>query len=66
MNKLNFVKETLKLKDHFYGKRHDEKKEIASLRFNLALQLLNHRDVFAVKRHRERLDLLMKRYGKKL
>ncbi len=74
-SKLNYLQQTFSLKDKFcksrYSERvdfarerHGEKNQLTNLRFELALKLLDHRDVFAVKRHKERLDLMIRKYGK--
>ena len=61
--KVQVLEAATKIRNDFAKARHGEKKELTNLRFDLALKLLSHRDVFADKRHKERLELLMRKYG---
>ena len=63
--KINEFKGMIELKDKFARSRHGEKLEITNLRFDIATKLLGMRDNVSGKRHKERLDLMLMKYGKK-
>jgi len=56
------LKDTLDLKDNFFNKRHDQKKELINLRQSLTLELISIRDNIATKRHNERLEVLNEKF----
>ena len=58
------LKDSLELKDEFFGKRHQEKKDLVYLRQKFAVELMSMKDKIAVKRHHERIDIMSKRLPK--
>lgn len=59
--KLEYITETLKVKDYFSGKENLRKKDLMMIRDKLSRENTLLRDQIAQKRHQERLELLEKR-----
>jgi len=56
------LKVALSLKDKFAGKRHNEKIELLTVRDRLMVKIIKLRDEKEMKRHQERLKILMEDY----
>jgi len=57
------LKDSLGLKDDFFKIRHGEKKELILLRQKLILELITIRDSVAIKRHKERIELINNKFN---
>lgn len=56
------LKQRLELQDSFANARHDEKKDLILLRQKYSLELITIRDDISCKRHKERIEILDKKF----
>ena len=57
---------SLDLKDKFAVKRHNEHTELAQLRSDLAIKLVELRDEIAGRRHNERIKILTQKFNTRI
>jgi hypothetical protein len=57
------LKQRLEIQDNFSKSRHEEKVELVLLRQKFSVELLNLRDEIALKRHKERVDILNRKFN---
>ena len=56
------LKQRLELQNEFSKERHSEKIDLVLLRQKYAVELIDVRDKIACKRHKERIDILDKKF----